>query len=152
MKKICFAASSGGHLVEIMNLKPIMSEYDSFIITEKTQYPLTDHQIRTYNVCQVNRHELLCIFKLCVIALRAFCCFCKEKPDIVISTGALATVPICLIGKLFRKKVIYIESYANVDSPSKTGRLVYRFADRFYVQWQALLEFYPNARFIGGIF
>lgn len=36
--KICFAASSGGHYEQLMMLKPLMEKYDSFVITEKTDY------------------------------------------------------------------------------------------------------------------
>ena len=70
----------------------------------------------------------------------------------IISTGVLATVPLCLVCKLFGKKLIFIESYAKVKTPTLTGKLLYPFADRFYVQWQELLEFYPKARYVGGIY
>lgn len=76
----------------------------------------------------------------------------EEDPDIVISTGALSTVPACFIAKLKKKKLIYIESFAKTRSPSLTGRIVYRFADLFIVQWSPLLKFYPKAHYFGGIF
>ena len=50
-------------------------------------------------------------------------------------TGVLATIPMCLLVKLFGGKLIYIESCAKVTSPTETGKLLYRFADQFYVQW-----------------
>ena len=78
--------------------------------------------------------------------------YLKEKPDLVICTGALAMIPICLISKLMGKKLIYIESFAKVSSPTQTGQLLYRFADQFYVQWPQLLRFYPNAIYLGGIY
>lgn len=76
----------------------------------------------------------------------------KEKPDVVICTGVLAMIPICLISKLMGKKLIYIESFAKVTSPTETGKLLYKFADRFYVQWKPMLKFYPNAVYLGGIY
>ena len=76
----------------------------------------------------------------------------EEKPDCIISTGALATFPICVLGKLMGKKVIYIESFARVDEPSLTGKLMYHVADLFIVQWKEMMEFYPNAVYGGGIF
>ena len=50
------------------------------------------------------------------------------------------------------KKVIYIESFARVDEPSLTGKLMYHVADLFIVQWKEMMEFYPNAVYGGGIF
>jgi len=78
--------------------------------------------------------------------------YIKEKPDVVITTGVLAMIPICLLAKLFRKKLIYIESFAKVTSPTQTGKLLYKYADRFYVQWESMLEIYPNAIYLGGIY
>ena len=64
----------------------------------------------------------------------------------------LATVPLCLLCKLLGKKLVFIESYAKVNTPTLTGKLLYPFADRFYVQWEELLEFYPKAIFTGGVY
>ena len=70
----------------------------------------------------------------------------------VITTGVLAMIPMCLLAKLFGKKLIYIESFAKVTSPTETGKLMYRFADQFYVQWESMREIYPNAICLGGIY
>lgn len=78
--------------------------------------------------------------------------YLKEKPDAVICTGVLAMIPICLIAKLMGKKLIYIESFAKVTSPTETGKLLYKFADQFYVQWKTMLEIYPKAIYLGGIY
>ena len=46
--KICFAASSGGHYEQLMMLKPLMEKYDSFVITEKTDYSAEAKGEKTY--------------------------------------------------------------------------------------------------------
>ena len=76
----------------------------------------------------------------------------QEKPEVIITTGALIAFPFCLIGKLKKTKVIYIESFARVNNKSLTGKLVYPFADLFIVQWESMLELYPKAKYTGGIF
>ena len=68
-----------------------------------------------------------------------------ERPDIVITTGAGLVIPMCLIAKFFKKKVIYIESFARINSINKSGKFLYKYADLFIVQWQSLLKIYPNA-------
>lgn len=152
MKKICFIASTGGHFEQLMMLKPLMDKYDSFIVTEKTGYSVIKDDKRIYYLKQVNRHEKTFIFKMIVNLFISFKIFIIEKPDFVISTGALATVPMCLLSKVFRKKVIFIESFAKVTSPTLTGKLVYKFADQFYVQWEQMKEHYPDAICKGGIY
>lgn len=150
--KICFAASSGGHLEQILMLRPLMDKYDSFLITEKTSYRPDIKGISIYYLHQVNRKEISFPLEMMINTIKSFVVFFKEKPDVIISTGVLATIPICLIAKLFRKKLIYIESFAKVRSANATGRLLYRFADQFYVQWPQMLEIYPKAIYLGGIY
>ncbi|MDO4982694.1 MAG: PssD/Cps14F family polysaccharide biosynthesis glycosyltransferase [Eubacteriales bacterium] len=152
VKKVCFAASSGGHLEQLLMLKPLMDRYDSFILTEKTDYNSAICDVRTYYVRQVNRKEILFPLKLLANAFRETAVFIKERPDAVVSTGVLAVIPVCLLAKLFGKKLVYIESFAKVSSATETGKLMYRFADRFYVQWEPMKDIFPNAIYLGGIY
>ena len=151
-KKLCFAASTGGHFEQLMMLRPLMGEYDSFILTEKTAYSVAKEGDRVYYLSQVNRKEKSWLFAMIKNSFQSLGIFLKEKPDAIICTGVLAMIPMCLLCKLFGKKLIYLESFAKVTSPTETGKLLYKFADRFYVQWESMLEIYPNAIFLGGIY
>ncbi len=150
--KICFAASSGGHYEQLMMLKPLMEKYDSFIITEKTLYSVDVKGGKNYYIEQVNRRERTFLLKMLVNSFRSLYIFLHERPDIIICTGVLAMIPMCLIGKIAGKKLIYIESFAKVTSPTETGKLLYKYADQFYVQWEPMLRFYPRALYLGGIY
>lgn len=150
--KICFAASSGGHFDQLMMLRPLMEQHDSFIVTEKTAYETNVQGIKTYYMIQVNREEINCLLKLLVNTFKSLRLYFAEKPDVIICTGVLAMIPLCLICKLFGKKLIFIESFAKVTSPTRSGKLLYRFADQFYVQWPQMLEVYPDAIYVGGIY
>lgn len=151
-KKLCFASSSGGHFAQITMLKPLMEKYDSFVVTEKTPYKagIKDEQI--YYLHQVNRKEIMFPFWMILNTFKSLVLVLKKKPDVVITTGVLAMIPLCLIAKAFGKKLIYIESFAKITSPTKTGQMLYRYADRFYVQWEPMLQFYPNGIYLGGIY
>ena len=150
--KICFAASSGGHYEQLMMLKPLMEKYDSFVITEKTNYNVKAKDEKIYYMNQVNRREKGFIWKMIQNIWKSAGIYRKEQPDVVICTGVLAMIPICIIAKVMGKKLIYIESFARVTSPTKTGKLLYKFADRFYVQWEPMLKFFPKALYLGGIY
>lgn len=151
-KKICFAASSGGHYEQLMMLKPIMKKYDSFIMTEKTMYDVETNGEKIYFVRQVNRREKGFIPNMFVNTMKALKIYLSEKPDIVICTGVLAMIPMCLIAKLAGKKLIFIESFAKVTTGTQTGKFLYKYADQFYVQWESMLQVYPNAIYLGGIY
>lgn len=152
-KKICLISSSGGHFEQLLMLRKLNEKNDIFIVTEKTKYNVNDKKIN-YFVTQVNRKEILFIFKMILILFKSLYIFIKEKPDVIISTGVLAAIPMMFIGHFFKKKVIYIESFAKINSPTMTGNLIYKknIADQFYVQWESMLEFYPDAIYKGGIY
>jgi len=150
--KACFVASSGGHWEELMCIKELAEAHDSLYITEEGGQAKDCGLEKVYTLPQINRHEkgfLLKFLKLLVSAARIMN---KERPDVVITTGALIAFPFCLFAKMMGSKVVYIESFARVNSRSLTGRLVYPFADLFLVQWEPLLKLYPKAKYVGGVF
>lgn len=151
-KKICFVSSSGGHWEELMCLEEISKENQSFYVTEDGGQISDNSKENIYLVPQINRHEKTFIFKFISLFAKANKILRKEKPDIIITTGALASYPFCVLAKLSGKKVIYIESFARVYEKSLTGKLVYPFADLFIVQWESMLKCYPKAEYKGGIF
>lgn len=150
MKK-CFAASSGGHMEELSRLRELVDKED-IVFTEKCDYISVDWAPQIYHVFQINRKELFFLFKFIYLFFVCWRIIVKEKPEVIISTGALATFPLCLVGKLMGKKIIFIESFARIEKRSLTGRLVYPFSDLFIVQWKEMLALYPNAVYGGGIF
>ena len=100
----------------------------------------------------MNRKEKAFPIWLIWNAVLSFFIYLKERPNVVICTGVLAMIPMCLLCKLFGGKLIYIESFAKVTSPTETGKLMYKYADRFYVQWESMLSVYPDAMYVGGIY
>lgn len=149
--KVCFAASSGGHLEQLLALKPLMERYDSFILTERTAYE-AKLPVRVRYVRQVNRHEPSFLPRMAGNFLTSLGIWGAEKPDVIVCTGVLATIPFCLIGHARGAKLVYIESFAKTDSPTMTGKLLSKRADRFYVQWESMLKVYPQARCVGGVY
>ena len=150
--KIVFAASSGGHFEQLLMLKPLMEKYDSILVTEKTVYNAGKYDEKTYFLRQINRKERLFIFKLIANTFRSLRILVVERPNIMITTGVLAIIPLALLLKLFGGKLIYIESFAKVTSKTLSGNLLYKYADQFYVQWEEMLKLYPNAIYKGGIY
>ena len=76
----------------------------------------------------------------------------KERPDLIISSGAAVAVPFFYFGKLFGARLIYIEVFDRIDKPTVTGKLVYPIADKFIVQWEEQKEVYKKAINLGSVF
>ena len=156
MKKVLFISSTGGHLVELMQLKSLFDLYDYHIITEKTKTnkALKDKYNNKINflVYGTRVNLITYLFKFTYNIIKSLILFIKINPKYVITTGTHTAVPMCYIAHFFKRKVIYIETFANSDSCTQTGKMIYPIADLFIVQWESMLKYYPNAVYGGWIF
>lgn len=151
-EKICFIASSGGHLQEISWLFGLCGEYDAFLVTERSDFQKKYHVDRTYYFDKIDRREKHFLPHFIRLIFRSAKLMRREKPDIILSTGALVAVPMLYIGKLMGKRIIFMESMARVTDRSLSGRLVYPIADLFLVQWESMLPLYPRAVYASRLF
>lgn len=154
-KKIMLISSTGGHFTELMKLKPLFEKYDYSIVTEnsknkkflKNKYKSRIH----FLIYGTKTHFLVYPFKLFINCFISLFLYIKIRPKYIISTGAHTAGPMCCIGKIFGSKIIFIETFANINTKTITGSLVYLFADIFIVQWKRMLKLYPKARYGGWI-
>lgn len=156
MKKLLFISSTGGHLTELLQLSPLFEDYEYRIVTEKTKSNLIlkkkyPGKVR-FLIYGTKSHLFSYIFKFGYNVVKSLFIYLMYRPDFIISTGAHTSVPMCYIGKLFRSRIIYIETFANIKSKSMSGKLVYPIADLFLVQWENMLSLYPRAKYVGGLF
>ncbi len=149
MKKVLFISSTGGHLSEMLQLKDMFNRYDYHIITEKTKSNLSlkdkyPNKVN-YLIYGTKDHPLTYPFKLLANCFKSLYFYFRIHPDYIITTGAHTAGPMCLIGKIFGSKVIYIETFANINTKTITGRLLYPFADMFIVQWHSMKKHYKDS-------
>lgn len=148
--KVCLVGSSGGHLTHLYMLKPFWQNKDRFWVTfdkEDARSLLEgERMISCYYPTNRNIKALIKNAKLAYRLLRI------EKPDIIVSTGAAVAVPFFYFGKIFGAKCVYIEVFDRIEHSTITGRLVYRIADKFIVQWEEMKNIYPKAVNLGSIF
>lgn len=155
MKKVLFIASTGGHLSELLQLKSLFEKYNSYLITEKTKSTISlknKYKKVNYLVYGTREHKFTYIFKFLYNCLKSLILYIKIRPKVIVTTGTHTAVPMCYIGKLFRSKIIFIETFANSKTKTESGRLVYPIADTFIVQWESMLELYPKAVYGGWIY
>lgn len=147
-KKICIAASAGGHLTEVLQLKEVWKGKEHFFISDKRINAIDlSKKEKVYFITPARRN----LARLLISINETREIFSKENPDIIISTGAEVGFPAMIIGSIMGKKVIYIESIARINSPSLTGQLIYPFIKDFYVQWPEGLKYFPKAKYVGAV-
>ncbi len=156
MAKIMFISSMGGHLSELLQLDKLILKNNSYVVTEKSNSTLFLKE-KYKNVFYLisgskDYQKFLYPFRLLGNCFKSLLLYLKIRPDYIITTGAHIAGPMCCIGKIFGSKIIFIETFANMESKTITGRLVYKFADYFVVQWEDMLKLYPKAVFGGWIY
>ena len=154
MKRVMFICSVGGHLTQMLSLKEIFSNYDYLLVTEKSKVTLD--LANKYNTKYLLHGTRSYLFKYIFIFIfnffKSIYLFAKYRPEVIVSTGTHTAVVMCYLGWLFRRKIIFIESFAKSQSPTLSGKLVYPIATTFVVQWESMLKFYPKAKYWGGIY
>ena len=148
--KICLVSSSGGHLTHMYMLKPFWQDKERFWVTFDKEDARSLLKGETMYPCYYPSNRSL--KALVINTVRAFKVLKKERPDLIISSGAACAVPFFYVGKLFGAKLIYIEVFDRIDSSTLTGRLVYPITDRFIVEWEEMKKVYPGAINLGSIF
>jgi len=147
--KICLVCSSGGHFYELYCLRGAWSAHEQFWVTfhgQDTGYVLRDQKV--YTAYGPTNRNLKNLVRNLFLAWRVLA---REKPRIVVSTGAGVCVPFFLLARLRGIKTVYIESLARINELSLTGRMVYPLANEFIVQWPELAERHSRARFEGQL-
>ena len=155
-KKVLFISSTGGHFTELMSLSPLFEKYDYTIITEKDK---TSENLKEkfgkklYFLPYGTRSKLFTyIFKYLYLCIKTVYLYFKIRPKVIVTTGTHTAGPMCILGKIFGSKIIYIETFANIDKKTATGKIIYKIADLFIVQWEEMLKLYPKAKLGGSIY
>jgi len=145
---ILLVASPGGHLLQMLALEPAWRDWDRTWVTLRSPdvaYLLRGEQV-IYGHGPTPRNV-----KNFFRNLRAARRVLRERdPAVIVSTGAALALPYFVLGKLQRRKLVYVESITRVEKLALTGRLVYPLADSFFVQWASLGRL-RRARFHGSV-
>jgi len=148
--KIGLITSKGGHLFQLIQLKPLWKKYDRFWVIDKgidVDFFLKKEKV--YHAFFPDSRNIINAFKNFFLAIKILK---FEKPHFLLSCGAGIAVPFFIVGKFFLKtKLVFIEPYDFVDYPSLTGKIVYHFTDLFLVQHQHQKKWYPKAKYWGSV-
>lgn len=150
--KVCVGASSGGHMNELLRLLERSNSWPHqpsfYVTTLETMAGKLRQKGKVYIIGECNRQIPIKIFGVLARSLKIIL---KERPDVVITTGSLPLAIVCLSAKLFGAKIVWIDSIANIDRFSVSGRMMLPFANLFLTQWPELAEKYDNVEYAGTL-
>jgi beta-1,4-N-acetylglucosaminyltransferase len=144
--KFLLVCSSGGHFKALQQLHPFWGNQERIWVTFRTattEAELTGEKV-FWAYSPTNRN----FPNFCRNLLLAWQVMRKTRPDVIISTGAGVAVPFLILGKLFGKKTIFIESITRINTLSLSAKLTLPFLSILYVQWPQLQARYPQAELV----
>jgi beta-1,4-N-acetylglucosaminyltransferase len=147
--RVLLVSSSGGHLIQLHNLKPWWERHDHLWVTfeklDSTSLLAGERVAWAHHPTTRNLRNLVRNLLLAWRLLRSY------RPDVVVSSGAGVAVPFFLLARLLGRKTVYVEVYDRVDSATMTGRLCYPLSSLFLLQWEEQRRSYPKGVVIGSL-
>lgn len=134
-QRILAVASSGGHWVQLRRLVPAFAGHDVVYVTTDPRHRAEVGEARLYSVRDANRREKL---KLLRSALTLSFVLLRERPDVIVSTGAAPGYLALRLGRLVGARTVWVDSMANAEELSLSGRLASTKADLCLTQWPHL--------------
>ena len=132
-ERILLVACPGGHLQQMLALKPAWEDLEHRWVTLEAADTSSSSSPRNGS-SPTGRPRATCRTSsgTCASPGRSSGGY---KPDVILSTGAALAVPFFVVGRLLGVRLVYVESFTRVQRPALTGRLVYPLTDAFFVQW-----------------
>ncbi len=144
-----FASSAGGHLAQLLQLKPWYGEHDVRWVTFRLPdaVSLLDGASVAWAYHPTTR-DVKNLIRNTFLAVREVN---RMRPDVIVSSGAAIAVPFFWIGKLFGAKTVYVEVIDRIDTRTLTARLVSPVTDLFLAQDPEQLDLFPGSHLIGRL-
>lgn len=136
-KRILAVASGGGHWIQLARLRPALEAHDVAYVTTDPLRAAEVGDARFYAVRDASRWSKLALIGA---ALRIAWIVLRERPDVLVSTGAAPGYLALRMAGALGARTVWIDSLANVDELSLSGRLASAKADVCLTQWPHLVE------------
>ena len=146
LTRVLAIASAGGHWVQLRRMRLAWDECNVTYVTTNAGYKnevMNDSDIKKlskpkfYTVLDANRwQKLRLLFQLVQVSVILL----RERPNVIISTGAAPGFFAIWLGKLFGAKTVWVDSIANASCLSLSGQKVGPYADLWLTQWERIAE------------
>jgi hypothetical protein len=135
-RRVLAISSGGGHWIQLQRLAPAFSDFDVAYASVFADYAGDVAGSRFHVVADVTRRNLV---RLAILVPQLVWVMARERPDVVITTGALPGLVALAVGKtLFGARTIWIDSIANCERLSSSGAQARHVADEWVTQWPDL--------------
>lgn len=134
-QKILAISSGGGHWVQLIRLRPAFEGHQVLFATVATGYRDEIGDVPFRVIPDATRWSKWGIVRSAIAILILLA---RVRPDIIISTGALPGYLAVRFGHLFGARTVWLDSIANVEVLSLSGKEIGPYADLWLTQWEHL--------------
>ena len=146
-KKVLAVSSGGGHWVELLRLAPAFEGHEVAFVTVDKAYRSEAPFGRFFVVNDATRWDK---FKLMLLAVRVLWLILRLRPNVIVSTGAAPGYLAVRFGHLLGIRTVWIDSIANVERLSLSGRRIGPAANLWLTQWAHLARD-TGPRYMGSV-
>lgn len=149
--RVLAVASGGGHFVQLRRMRPAWEHCEVHYLSTLADYARElEPGARLHLVNDANRWDKIGVARM---AMRVAWTLVKLRPDVIVSTGAAAGYFALRFGKMMGARTIWVDSIANAEELSLTGRMVEKYADLWLTQWPDLAgtDDNPGPRCVGSV-
>jgi len=147
--KILAVASGGGHLIQLMRMAPAFNRHQVTYVSTINWFNDDKNINNSYLVKDASRTDKMALL---VLVLQIIRIIIRLRPKLVITTGAAPGILAIIIGKLVGAKTIWVDSIANAEDLSLSGKLALRFSDLCITQWEDVSKKYAKLKYYGSVF
>ena len=145
-KRVLLVASSGGHWIQLCRISSAFDQNDTLYATTFKVVEPPNGDREAIAIPDASRSDLLRFFPLVAKLVVIFLWF---RPRVVVSTGAAPGLMAIIIGKAMGATTIWLDSIANSERLSRSGRIAGSYADLWLTQWEGLAKSNPDLQCFG---
>lgn len=130
--RLLAVASGGGHWIELLRLRPAFAGWDIAYVSMFENYVSAVPGARYYTVPDASRFDKLAFPK---VFAKAVAIMLKERPDAIVTTGSAPMLSFMALGRAMGAQTLWIDSIAQAEELSSSGKLARKIAHRTVAQW-----------------
>ena len=130
--KLLAAASGGGHWIQLLRLNDAFIDFETVYVSMFANYADAVPGARLHTIPDASRFDKMSFLK---VWTKAVSIMLRERPDAIVTTGSAPMLSFIILGRMMGARTLWVDSIANAERLSSSGRLARKLAHQTISQW-----------------